>query len=98
MTERDKKEGNERRYSLTPQAEANLKEVVPHVDEKLGGDIKDFVCSLRENIQGDVTTSFAYFTKALRAMPVNNHVENAVWRFFLNIKEQIVGFGSKTQS
>ena len=98
MTEKDKKEGTEGRYPLTPQAEANLKEVVPHVDEKLGGDIKDFVCSLRENIQGDVTTSLANFTNALRAMPVNNHVEYAVWRFFLNIKEQIVGFGSKTQS
>ena len=39
MTERDKKEGNERRYPLTPQAEANLKEVLPHLDEKLSGDI-----------------------------------------------------------
>lgn len=98
MNNIDNKEGTEGRYPLTPQAEANLTEVLPHVDDKLGGDVKDFVCSLRENFQGDVTTSFAYFTKALRAMPVNNHVENAVWRFFLNIKEQIVGFGSKTQS
>lgn len=98
MNNIDNKEGTEGRYLLTPQVEANLTEVLPHVDDKLGDDIKDFVCSLRENIQGDVTTSFAYFTKALRAMPVNNHVEYAVWRFFLNIKEQIVGFGSKTQS
>ena len=98
MTEKDKKEGNERRYPLTPQAEANLKEVVPHVDEKLGGDIKDFVCSLRENIQGDVTTSLANFTNALRAMPVNNHVEKEILNYFLLIKEQIIGFGSKTLS
>ena len=98
MSKTVNKEGTEGRYPLTPQAEANLKEVLPHVDEKLGGDIKDFVCGLRENIQGDVTTSFANFTKALKVMPVNHHVENAVWRFFLDIKEQIVGFGSKTKS
>ena len=98
MTERDKKEGNERRYPLTPQAEANLKEVLPHVNAKLKGDLKDFVCSLRENIQGDVTTSLAYFTKALMAMPVNHHVDKEILNYFLLIKEQIIGFGSKTQS
>ena len=64
MNNIDNKEGTEGRYLLTPQVEANLTEVLPHVDDKLGDDIKDFVCSLRENIQGDVTTSFAYFTKA----------------------------------
>lgn len=92
------KQGTKRRYPLTPQAEGHLAEVLPHVDEKLGGDIKDFVCSLREDIQSDVTIALVYFTNALMIVPVNNHVENAVWRFFLNIKEQIVGFGSKTQS
>ena len=90
-------EWTERRYPLTPQAEANLKEVLPHVDEKLG-DLKDFVCSLRENIQGDVTTSLAYSTKALRAMPVNNHVDKEILNYFLLIKEQVFDFGSKTQS
>ena len=98
MTERDKKEGNERRYPLTPQAEANLKEVLPHVDEKLGSNIKDFVCCLSDDLQSDVTVILAHFTTALSAMPDNNHVKNAVWRFFLRIKEQIVDFGPKTQS
>ena len=98
MSKTENKEGTEGRYPLTPQAEANLIEVLPRLDEKLGGDIKDFVCSLRENIQSDVTIALVYFTNALMIVPVNNHVENAVWRFFLNIKEQIVGFGSKTQS
>ena len=98
MNNIDNKEGTEGRYLLTPQVEANLTEVLPHVDDKLGGDIKDFVCSLRETIQSDVTIALVYFTNALMIVPVNNHVENAVWRFFLNIKEQIVGFGSKTQS
>ena len=91
-------EGTEGRYPLTPQAEANLKEVEPHVNAKLKGDLKDFVCSLRENIQGDVTTSLAYFTKALMAMPVNHHVDKEILNYFLLIKEQIIGFGSKTQS
>ena len=98
MTERDKKEGNERRYPLTPQAEANLKEVLPHVDEKLGGHIKDFVCCLSDDLHSDVTVILAHFTTALSAMPDNNHVKNAVWQFFLRIKEQIVDFGPKTQS
>ena len=66
MTEKDKKEGNERRYPLTPQAEANLKEVLPHLDEKLGGDIDGYTCTLREDLQSDVTIALAYFTKALR--------------------------------
>ena len=98
MTEKDKKEGNERRYPLTPQAEANLKEVLPHVDEKLGSDIDGYTCTLREDLQSDVTTALAYFTKALRAMPVNSHVDKEIWKYFLLIKEQIIGFGSKTQS
>lgn len=83
--------GTEGRYSLTPEAEANLKEVLPHVNEKLGSDIKDFVTGLRENFQSDVTLTLAYLTKALRAMPANKHVENAVWNFFLLEKEQITG-------
>ena len=98
MKELDKKEGNERRYPLTPQAEANLTEVLPHVDEKLGGDIKDFVCGLSDDLQSDVSVILAHFTTALKAMPDNNHVKNAVWQFFLRIKEQIVDFGPKTQS
>ena len=98
MKELDKKEGNERRYPLTPQAEANLKEVLPHVDEKLGSDIEDCVSGLRDDLQSDVTVILAHFTTALSAMPDNNHVKNAVWRFFLRIKEQIVDFGPKTQS
>ena len=98
MTEKEKKEGNERRYPLTPQAEANLTEVLPHVDEKLGSNIKDFVCCLSDDLQSDVTVILAHFTTALSAMPDNNHVKNAIWQFFLRIKEQIVGFGSKTQS
>ena len=98
MSKTENKEGTEGRYPLTPQAEANLKEVEPHVDEKLGGHIKDFVCGLRDDLQGDVTVILAHFTTALSAMPDNNHVKNAVWRFFLDIKEQIVGFGSKTKS
>ena len=98
MNNIDNKEGTEGRYPLTPQAEANLKEVLPHVDDKLGDDIKDFVCSLRENIQGDVTTPFAYFTKALKAMPGNNHVDKEILNYFLLIKEQVFDFGSKTQS
>lgn len=88
--------GAEEIYHLTPEAEANLKEVLPHVDEKLGGAIKDFVIGLREGYQSDVTLSLANLTKALRAMPANKHVENAVWRFFLLEKEQIIGFGSMT--
>ena len=98
MTERDKKEGNERRYPLTPQAEANLNEVLPHVDEKLGSDIEDYVSGLRDDLQSDVTVILAHFTTALKAMPDNNHVKNAVWQFFLRIKEQIVDFGPKTKS
>ena len=98
MTERDKKEGNERRYPLTPQAEANLNEVLSHVDEKLGSDIEDCVSGLRDDLQSDVTVILAQFTTALSAMPDNNHVKNAVWQFFLRIKEQIVDFGPKTQS
>ena len=98
MTERDMKEGNERRYPLTPQAEANLKEVLPHVDEKLGSDIEDFVSCLSGGLQSDVTVILAHFTTALSAMPDNNHVKNAVWQFFLRIKEQIVDFGPKTLS
>ena len=98
MTERDKKEGNERRYSLTPQAEANLKEVVPHVDEKLRSDIEDCVSGLRDDLQSDVTVILAHFTTALSAMPDNNHVKNAIWQFFLRIKEQMVDFGPKTQT
>ena len=95
MTEKDKKEGNERRYPLTPQAEANLKEVLPHVDEKLGGDIDGYTCTLREDLQSDVTVILAHFTTALSAMPDNNHVKNAIWQFFLRIKEQMVDFGPK---
>ena len=98
MSKTENKEGTEGRYPLTPQAEANLKEVEPHVNAKLKGDLKDFVCSLRENIQGDVTVILAHFTTALSAMPDNNHVKNAVWRFFLRIKEHIVDFGPKTKS
>ena len=98
MKELDKKEGNERRYLLTPQAEANLKEVLPHVDEKLGSDIEDCVSGLRDDLQSDVTVILAHFTTALSAMPDNNHVKNAVWQFFLRIKEQIVDFGPKTLS
>ena len=98
MSENGNKEGTEGRYPLTPQAEANLKEVLPHVDEKLGGHIKEFVSCLSDDFQSDVTISLANFTTALSALPDNNHVKNAVWRFFLCIKEQIVGFGSKTQS
>ena len=98
MKELDKKEGNERRYPLTPQAEANLTEVLPHVDEKLGSNIKDFVCCLRDDLQGDVTVILAHFTTALSAMPDNNHVKNAIWQFFLRIKEQMVDFGPKTLS
>lgn len=93
-----KTDGAEGRYPLTPEAEANLKEVLPHVDEKLGSDIKDFVCSLRENFQSDVSLTLAYLTKALRVMPANKHVENNVWSFFLLEKEQIIGFGSMTKS
>ena len=98
MTEKDKKEGNERRYPLTPQAEANLKEVRLHVDEKLRSDIEDCVSGLRDDLQSDVTTALAYFTKALRAMPVNSHVDKEIWKYFLLIKEQIVDFGPKTLS
>lgn len=93
-----KTDGAEGRYLLTPEAEANLKEVLPHVEEKLGSDIKDFVSGLRENFQSDVSLTLAYLTKALRAMPANKHVENAVWSFFLLEKEQIIGFGSMTKS
>ena len=98
MKELDKKEGNERRYPLTPQAEANLKEVLPHVDEKLGSDIDGYTCTLREDLQSDVTVILAHFTTALSAMPDNNHVKNAIWQFFLRIKEQMVDFGPKTLS
>ena len=98
MTEKEKKEGNERRYPLTPQAEANLKEVLPHLDEKLGGDIDGYTCTLREDLQSDVTVILAHFTNALSAMPDNNHVKNAIWQFFLRIKEQMVDFGPKTLS
>ena len=98
MSENGNKEGTEGRYPLTPQAEANLTEVLPHVDEKLGSNIKDFVCCLSDDLQSDVTVILAHFTTALSAMPDNNHVKNAVWQFFLRIKEQIVDFGPKTQS
>ena len=98
MIEKDKKEGNERRYPLTPQAEANLNEVLPHVDEKLGSDIEDCVSGLRDDLQSDVTVILAHFTTALSAMPDNNHVKNAIWQFFLRIKEQMVDFGPKTLS
>ena len=95
MKELDKKEGNERRYPLTPQAEANLKEVLPHLDEKLGSDIEDCVSGLRDDLQSDVTVILAHFTTALSAVPDNNHVKNAIWQFFLRIKEQMVDFGPK---
>ena len=98
MSKTENKEGTEGRYPLTPQAEANLTEVLPHVDEKLGSNIKDFVCCLSDDLQSDVTVILAHFTTALSAMPDNNHVKNAVWRFFLRIKEQIVDFGPKTKS
>ena len=98
MNNIDNKEGTEGRYLLTPQVEANLTEVLPHVDDKLGGDIKDFVCSLRETIQSDVTIALVYFTNALRAMPKNNHVDKEILNYFLLIKEQVFDFGSKTQS
>lgn len=98
MSENGNKEGTEGRYPLTPQAEANLTEVLPHVDEKLRGHIKDFVCCLSDDLQSDVSVILAHFTTALSAMPDNNHVKNAVWQFFLRIKEQIVGFGSKKKS
>ena len=98
MIERDKKEGNERRYPLTPQAEANLKEVLPHLDEKLGSDIEDCVSGLRDDLQGDMTVILAHFTTALSAVPDNNHVKNAIWQFFLRIKEQIVDYRPKALS
>ena len=98
MSKTENKEGTEGRYPLTPQAEANLNEVLPPVDEKLGSDIEACVRGLREDLQSDVTVILAHFTTALSAMPDNNHVKNAVWQFFLRIKEQIVDFGPKTQS
>ena len=98
LIDKENKQGTERRYPLTPQAEANLKEVLPHVDEKLGSDIDGYTCTLREDLQSDVTTALAYFTKALRAMPVNSHVDKEIWKYFLLIKEQMVDFGPKTLS
>ena len=98
LIDKENKQGTERRYPLTPQAEANLKEVLPHVDEKLGSDIDGYTCTLREDLQSDVTVILAHFTTALSAMPDNNHVKNAIWQFFLRIKEQMVDFGPKTLS
>ena len=49
-------------------------------------------------MQSDVTVILAHFTTALSAMPDNNHVKNAIWQFFLRIKEQMVDFGPKTLS
>ena len=98
LIDKENKQWTERRYPLTPQAEANLKEVLPHVDEKLGSDIDGYTCTLREDLQSDVTVILAHFTTALSAMPDNNHVKNAIWQFFLRIKEQMVDFGPKTLS
>ena len=98
LIDKENKQGTERRYPLTPQAEANLKEVRLHVDEKLRSDIEDCVSGLREDLQSDVTVILAHFTTALSAMPDNNHVKNAIWQFFLRIKEQMVDFGPKTLS
>ena len=55
MSKTENKEGTEGRYPLTPQAEANLKEVLPHVDEKLGSNIRYFVCWLSDDLQSDVS-------------------------------------------
>ena len=54
MTERDKKEGNERRYPLTPQAEANLNEVLTNLVEDMRHTCVQKYDNIQEYFNGEI--------------------------------------------